>query len=356
MPVQNKAISIGLVGLGWVGVNRHIAAIRRCPGLVLKGIADRNPQRVTELARRLGVKPSVSQGIDKLAWLDEVDAIDVATSPGMHEPLIRRALERGKHVITEKPFCLRPEEGERLTELAAAKGLQLAIVHNFQFASSCQRLAADLAGGRLGTIRSISAVQWGNPGRRLPTWYEELPLGLFYDESPHLLYLLRAFAPGPLTRRHVDVYPSTTGHRTPAAVEALYHAQAAHGQVPVSLSCKFESAVSEWYLSVHGDRGVGIVDVFRDIYIHLPNDGRHGTFEVLRTSWKALSQHAWAHLINGPLHLSGRLLYGNDTVFARFAQAVVTGCPPQGMSAQDALAVLRMQHDIVDAARQDTSP
>ncbi|RZI76258.1 MAG: dehydrogenase, partial [Rubrivivax sp.] len=66
--MPKKTISIGLVGLGWVGVNRHIAAIRRCPGLVLKGVADRNPQRVAELARRLGVQPIVAEGIDELAW------------------------------------------------------------------------------------------------------------------------------------------------------------------------------------------------------------------------------------------------------------------------------------------------
>lgn len=343
-------VRMGLIGLGWVGLNRHLPAILANKNLSLVGVADRDPEVARSVGQRYGVPYCGATRVDDVTWLEGAQAVSIATAPSAHHALIGGALRAGKHVLTEKPFCMDVPEGRELVELAAAQRLVLGIVHNFQFASSCAKLRQDIEAGSLGTVRSLGAVQWGNPGRRLPSWYESLPLGLFYDESPHLLYLLRSFAPGPLTLRHTETYASTTGHRTPACVEALYHAASPTGDIPVSLSCRFESSVSEWYLSVHGDRAVGIVDVFRDIYIKLPNDGGHGTLEVLKTSWKAMTQHLWGHVVNGPLHLSGRLLYGNDEVFRRFTQAVATGEAPQGMSGADALAVLSMQHDIVRGA------
>jgi scyllo-inositol 2-dehydrogenase (NADP+) len=103
---------------------------------------------------------------------------------------------------------------------------------------------------------------------------------------------------------------------------------------------------------VLGDRALGDVDVFRDIYVRLPNDGEHGTLAVLRTSmaatWALWSQHA----TRGPLHLAGRLLYGNDEVFARFHAAVTRGGPLERITGEDALAVLRMQHQIVASGRR----
>jgi hypothetical protein len=58
------------------------------------------------------------------------------------------------------------------------------------------------------------------------------------------------------------------------------------------------------------------------------------------------------HFVSGPRHLAGVLLYGNDEVFRRFGAAVRSGGEPRGISAADALAVLRMQHDILERASQ----
>ena len=170
------------------------------------------------------------------------------------------------------------DQGQDLVATAARQQRILAVVHNFQFAPSTRRLLQDIEHGRLGGIRGVIATQYGNPGRRLPKWYEELPLGLFYDESPHLLYLLRRLSPGPLRLLACDVFPSTTGKVTPALIHAQYEAATGTGRIPVTLSLHFESPISEWHVSVLGEQALGDVDVFRDIYVRLPNDGEHDPF------------------------------------------------------------------------------
>lgn len=346
---MSDPIKIGIIGLGWVATHRHVRAISRDKRFKIIGVADRRRERAEEWGKKLDVEYCAAEAISEISWLDSIDALDVATAPMSHFPLIRDALIHGKHVITEKPFCATLSEGRALVDLATKKERVLAVVHNFQFARSMQKLRADIQLGKVGKIKSVSAVQWGNPKRRLPTWYDKLPMGLFYDESPHLLYLLRALSPGPLNLVSTHAFPSTTGLNTPASIEALYYSAGIDANIPVSLSCKFESPLSEWHVSVLGDRSAGLIDIFRDIYIRLPNDGAHRAIDVVKTSLSASRQHWGQHFTNGPKHLTGNLLYGNDRVFSNFADAVQNRKNPLGIAAQDAIDVLEMQWNIIDS-------
>ena len=340
-------IRVAAIGLGWVAQNRHLPALDRNPAFTVVGVIDRAPGRAEAIAAKRRYSRHAQAGsLAEVGWLDEVDAITVATAPMAHHALVREALSRGKHVLTEKPFTMTVAEGEDLVALAAAQDRRLAIVHNFQFARSTRSLLADLQSGRLGKLKAINAVQFGNPRRRLPVWYEDLPLGLFYDESPHLLYLTRRLA-GELKLERAITTPSTMGLKTPARVDAYFSAPGFEG--PITLNCNFESPVSEWYLMAFGEKALGIVDVFRDIYIALPNDGGHDTRNVVRTSLVATGQHWLQHLTSGIPHLTGRLSYGNDEVFDRLARGIngdLQALAPIG--AQSALDVLKLQHAIID--------
>lgn len=344
-------LRVAAVGLGWVSLNRHLPVMRRDPAFEIVGVIDRRAGHAEAVARGLGLRRHHAGALlSEVPWLDEVDAIVIGASPVAHAALIHEALSLGRHVLTEKPFVMEPAEGERLVDLARAKGLVLAVVHNFQFARSTQRLRADLLAARYGELRFVHARQLGNPHRRLPAWYDELPLGLFYDESPHMFYLLRALAPPPLRFLRAEVHPSTTGKRTPAWISAHY--AAGEKGIPVKLDMAFEAPLSEWHVAVAGERCLGDVDVFRDIYLKLPNDGLHTAWPVLRTSLAATWSHWAQHLLSGPRHLAGALHYGNEEVFRRFAAAVRSGVAPEGIAADDALAVLRMQHEVIDRAER----
>ena len=346
---MNK-IKMGIVGLGWVGCHRHLPAIRRNKAYELVGIHDRTSERVNTLATSLGVLGSSGNCMDDISWLDQVNAVSVATPPMAHYELVRELLMAGKHVITEKPFCMSVEQGRELLQLSKEKNKTLCVVHNFQFATSFNHMMKDLQSGRMGQVRAITGVQLGNPRRRLPVWYEELPLGLFYDESPHLIYLLERLASQPLTLSAVHHVRGSRGAATPASLDAFYVLADANAEhIPVSLHLRFEAPLSEWYLMVMGERGFGMVDIFRDIYIWLPNDGRHTGREVITTSIAMTTQHWWQVFTQGLKHMTGRLDYGNTTVFSRFAESVFSGEQDEYIGAARALRVLTMQHEILNS-------
>ena len=119
----------------------------------LVGVADRHGDRADQVASEIaGVRSGKGSSLSSIDWIDEVDAISIATPPMMHHDLVCEVLSRGLHVITEKPFAMSVAEGEGMVRAANDADRNLAIVHNFQFARSMNRLHGDSEGGRIGRI------------------------------------------------------------------------------------------------------------------------------------------------------------------------------------------------------------
>lgn len=347
MPDSSHKFAVAVVGLGWVATARHIPALLRNESCRLVGVIDRDPAKAAAVAAKFNLPHHAGGDLRRVSWLDTVDAVTIGAPPQRHHDLVCAALGLGKHVLTEKPFAMTVAEGAAMQAAAESAGRILAVVHNFQFARAMRRLLADIDTGRLGKIIWIVARQLGNPRRRLPVWYPELPLGLFYDESPHFYYLLRRLA-GDLTLQDAVARGRQAGNNTPDEIRLLYHGC---DMLPVSIDCNFNSPLSEWVIMVGGERALGVVDIFRDFYLRLPQDGAHGLPQIVGTSLMATLQHWWQYVPNGIDFLRGRLDYGNDTVMARFAEACRTGKVPEGISVADALAVLRQQHAAIDGVR-----
>ncbi len=125
------------------------------------------------------------------------------------------------------------------------------------------------------------------------------------------------------------------------------------GALPASIHIDFESPICEWVFAVMGDRGIGYVDLFRDIYAYLPNDGQHLMREVLTSSGLATFQHWRGFIQNGWSYLRHSLLYGFDTVYRNFIAAIESSDAARVAqhSAMDGLAVNRLQHHIVELAQ-----
>ncbi|GAB4482289.1 MAG: hypothetical protein OHK0031_04830 [Anaerolineales bacterium] len=337
-----KKINIAVIGLGWVATQRHIPIILRHARLHLYGVVDKRPERLQSISARYPwLKTSLSQ-VGEMPWRDEVQAVLIAADPLNHYLLAKQTLLSGKHVLMEKPLTMTPSEGQELVELAEKQGLSFCVVHNFQFARSTLRLKHMIENGRLGEIQSIEAVQFSNPRRRLPVWYEQLPFGLFYDESPHMFYMLDAIVGGALTHVNSTVV-CHAAKNTPIYVSAHY---AAHG-VPIRLTMNFEAALSEWHIIVQGSKVVGVVDIFRDILVTLPNDGAHRAREILTSSLSVFASHAVGFFTSGLMLAQGKLFYGADVVWQKFIDELDGKGATQEISARRGLRILEMQHQVM---------
>lgn len=336
--------SVACVGAGWATCERHLPALKADDRVRVLGVIDTHPERAEAAARAFGL-PHWGTSLDE-SWLEQIDCLTVGTPPPAHAALIRAAIDRRWHCLCEKPFALPASEGVELVEAARDAGLVLAVVHNFQFSRSGRRLFELVETGRLGTVEAVYAFQLSNPKRRLPTWYQSLPGGLFLDEAPHLLYLTRRVL-GRLEPRSLDARLAGNEIRD---LSVTFE----HESIWASLSMSFNASVSEWQFMVVGDRAVAALDVFRDILVVLPNDGSHRAREILRTSGRMVAGHVAGVASSGVRLVSKRLLYGNDEVVRRFVDAV-EGRPERlrWMSGADGQAVVASIEEILTRAGID---
>lgn len=97
-------ICIGMAGAGRA-TELHMDALRRFSGVpvCLKHIIARRFEQVEAAQKRYGFE-NASLSFDDLLNDPEIDIIDICTPPYIHEEMIIRAIQAGKHVICEKPL------------------------------------------------------------------------------------------------------------------------------------------------------------------------------------------------------------------------------------------------------------
>ena len=123
---------IGLIGAGGITVS-HLDAYKKAGYRVL---AISNPTLSKAAARRDAFFPDARISTDHEAVLacPGVEVVDIATHPAERVALIEAAIDAGKHVLSQKPFVLDLDVGERLCDCAASNGVRLAINQNGRWA------------------------------------------------------------------------------------------------------------------------------------------------------------------------------------------------------------------------------
>ena len=186
---DQKRLRVAVIGAGGITPLRHVPAFRTVPGVEVVGVIDTHADRAASVAARCRLAYH-GTSLDQ-PWFEAVDAVSVAVPPLQHFPVVSACLERGKHVLLEKPFTVDAADAERLTADADGRRLVLAMVHNLLFSRGINRLRALRDAGALGDMLGFHVHQTSTAERLFPPWRDQLPFGLFFDESPHPLYLLR---------------------------------------------------------------------------------------------------------------------------------------------------------------------
>ena len=253
-----------LIGVGLEACARHIRIMQKNPSYDLIGLVDCREDALRHASRQFSGKTAVADRLSQVDWIRDAEAIVVSTSLSSHYSIIKEALLMKKHVLTEKPFVETVQQGEELVALAKQQECCLAIMHNWLFADAVVSMRRDLQSGRYGPIHALTLHNLNNPARPVPAWHHQLPMGQIYDESPHCLYLLRDFSPGPLSWENRTALKGLANRgNTPAQFSADFVATTAEGAgVPVHLYFNFDSPVCEWRLMLYGEKGLGTVDMF----------------------------------------------------------------------------------------------
>jgi scyllo-inositol 2-dehydrogenase (NADP+) len=173
-----------LLGFGLAGRYLH-APLLQAAGIEVAAVVSSKHEEIAQVLPRARV---LAKDIDAFA-ADDIDLIVVATPHQLHVPQARAALTAGKHVVVDKPMCIRTEEGDALIALATQHSRMLTAFHNRRWDGDFLTLRKLIAGGRLGEITSYDA-RWNRFRPTLAERWQDSDRpgnGILHDLGTHLL-------------------------------------------------------------------------------------------------------------------------------------------------------------------------
>lgn len=127
-------IKIGIIGLGRMG-GYHASVCTQIPSVSLIGVADNNEKNFEKIKTKTTLTAK-----DYLDWIDLVDGVIIAVPTDYHYEIAKDCLQRGKHVLLEKPLTKYLHEAEELFEIAQKSERALHVGHVERFNGAVQEL------------------------------------------------------------------------------------------------------------------------------------------------------------------------------------------------------------------------
>jgi scyllo-inositol 2-dehydrogenase (NADP+) len=338
------SIKLAVIGLGKMGLS-HLSIANALDDFEVVAICD-NSKLVTDvLGKTTGLKGF--NDYDQVLELQELDAVLIATPSIAHEPMIRKALERGVHVFAEKPLTLDAAASQELASFAADKGVVAQVGYHNRYVGTFAEAARLLTGGALGKISHALAESYGPVvlRRTKPTWRGKAGQGggCLHDYAAHPINLLNWVFGAP---EHC-LGASLTRHFS-AEVEDQTHAllqfpDGIVGQVSVDWSDPSVRKMTT-KLSIWGHAGKLYVDR-TDLQLFLT--GKHKVPEGYREGWTVrhitdltppVSFYLRGEEYSAQLEAFGRAILGREPQRNDFASAAATDLTIEMIEARAASA------------------
>ncbi|WP_237387770.1 Gfo/Idh/MocA family protein [Xenorhabdus sp. Sc-CR9] len=217
--IKDRKIKFALVGCGRISKNHFYSLAVHKDNAELVAICDTDNAALHAAVEKTGV-----QGFNNLHnMLDNIsaDIIILTTPSGLHPEQAIACLEKGFHVITEKPMATRLSDGERMVKAADKVGKRLFVVKQNRLNATLQLLKRAVEEKRFGQINMVHLnVFWTRPQDYYDqaawrgTW--EFDGGAFMNQASHYVDLLEWLI-GPvkdiqaMMSTHLDIEAEDTG-------------------------------------------------------------------------------------------------------------------------------------------------
>ncbi|MGE5181680.1 MAG: NAD-dependent epimerase/dehydratase family protein [Acidobacteriota bacterium] len=260
--MSNAKFRVGMVGAGNI-CEFHVAAVKKLmgdpgSGVELVGITDLDPTRAHDHAEKWGTQAFAD--LDALVAAG-ANVIHVLTPPSAHASVAIAALERGCHVLVEKPIAEDDQQALEIGKLARKKGLVATVNHSLLYDPQVKRAIDHVHAGGVGQVVSVDILRGSEyppyEGGPLPPWYRDAGYP-FRDLGVHCMYLVQELLGG---IEDVEASWRSIGGDPNLAYDewrALVRCQRGLGQFQLSWNVK----PMQSQLIIHGTKGVLRVDLF----------------------------------------------------------------------------------------------
>ncbi len=180
-----RLVRLGVIGAGYLG-RIHVRLAGLAPGAQLVGAADPDPAA----RRRIEEEFAAATFADYRDLAERVDAAIVAAPTPLHEKIGLDLIQRGVHVLMEKPLAATADEARRLVRAASQRGVVLQVGHVERF-----NPALSAARPLLSEPKYIEAVRF------TPYTFRSTDVGVVLDLMIHDLDVILSLLPGAAPRQ-----------------------------------------------------------------------------------------------------------------------------------------------------------
>jgi predicted dehydrogenase len=300
----------------------------------LVGVADADSKTLAQVAGRHHTQGFEDYG----ALLDagKPELVSLAVPTQWHYPIASELIERGIHVLVEKPFTLTLEEGRSLIEQARSRGVKLGVGHVERFNPAIIELKGRLDAGELGRIFQVSV-------RRISGFPPRVrDVGVVLDLATHDLDVMRHLIGSEVTRLSAEISQELDRPQEDILCGLLRFESGVIG----ILNVNWLSPTKIRELTVNGERGMFVVDYLtQDLYLY-ENSHKEGNWESLQV-FRGVAE---GRMIRFPIRRREPL----QVELQSFVDAVLYD-EPYPVSGEDGLEALRLAQYLVKAGQQGMS-
>ncbi len=156
---MSEKLKIGFIGVGGIA-HGHVARLKKRPEVEIVGICDPSEESIARIRERQGLEnvPAFSDYRDMLDRV-EMDGVVIASPHTLHFEQIMASLEKGCHVLTEKPMVCTQEHAKAVLRKAEETGKIVMISYQRHYFPEFIYIKQRIESGALGELTFVSALQ-----------------------------------------------------------------------------------------------------------------------------------------------------------------------------------------------------
>ncbi len=163
-----------LIGCGRISPNHIKAAVNNT--LEIVAVCDLIEEHMKKLLKKQGLenKTTIARYMDYKKMLDEQrpELVSIATESGVHAEIALYCIEKGIHVIIEKPMAMSIKDADEIIRLSEERNVKVSACHQNRFNIAVQEMRKALESGRFGRLSHGSVhVRWN----RNQDYYTQAP-------------------------------------------------------------------------------------------------------------------------------------------------------------------------------------
>ncbi len=152
--MTQRKVKWGVLSTARIGIDKVIPAMQKCQNLEITGIASRNEQEAKNAKAKLGI-PKHYGSYDALLDDPEIEAIYNPLPNHLHYEWTKKAIEKGKHVLCEKPLTLKKEEIKELISLRDKNNVKVGEAFMVHTHPQWEKTLSLVKNGELGKLKAV---------------------------------------------------------------------------------------------------------------------------------------------------------------------------------------------------------